>query len=303
MTGPAGMTSMNNLLHFLKEGFRGLCVHRLMTVAAVVVIAACLLITGSFGLVSYNLDLAIDSLQSQDIVMAFVEESYSREEAIQVAYVIREQVPNLKSITFVSKEELFEEYLLELGEDAYLMEDLREDNPLRDAFRLVMKDSARHQDTITALEAVPGIGGINSEKELSDRLTQLEHVVEMISLALVGLLGVVSIFVTYNTVRIAMFARREEIAIMKMVGATNGFVRGPFLVEGILIGLLAGTAGFFLQWGAYYLVGDSLLASSGIFNLVPFAVLSTPVLGMFLAAGLVIGVGGSLISIGRFLKV
>jgi len=302
VTGPAG-TIMNNLLHYLKEGLRGLCVHRLMSAAAVTVIAACLLITGSFGLVSYNLDLAISSLQSQDIIMAFVDESYSREEAIQVAYVIQEKVPNLQSITFVSKEELFEQYLSELGEDAYLMEDLREDNPLRDSFRLVMRDSERHEETLAALEQVPGVAGINSEKELSDRLTQLEHVVEMISLALVGLLGVVSVFVTYNTVRIAMFARREEIAIMKLVGATNGFVRGPFLFEGMLIGLFAGTLGFFLQWGAYHLVGTSLLASSGIFDLVPFAALAMPTLGTFLAGGLIIGVGGSLVSISRFLKV
>jgi len=303
VTGPAGIISMTDFAHYLKEGLRGLCVHKLMSAAAVTVIAACLLITGSFGLVSYNLELALDSLSAHDVIMAFIDDSYSREEAINVAYSIQEKVSNLKSITFVSKEELFEDYLTELGEDAYLMEDLREDNPLRDGFRLVMRDPDRHAETISALEQVPGVAGINSDKELSDRLTQLDEVVRMISLALVALLGVVSVFVTYNTVRIAMFARREEIAIMKMVGATNGFVRGPFVFEGMLIGLFASALAFGLQWGAYYLVANSMLAASGIFNMIAFEALALPVLWTFLGAGLVIGVGGSLVSISRFLKV
>ena len=294
---------MTNLAHFLKEGLRGLLVHKLMSFAAVTVIAACLLITGSFALVSYNLDRSLDSLSSQDIVMVFIEDSYSREQAIQVAYVIQEKVPNLASITFVSREELFDAYLAELGEDAYLMEDLRGDNPLRDSFRLVMRDPSHYEDTVSTLEQLTGVAGISSDKELSDRLAQIDGVVRMVSMGLVALLGVVSVFVTYNTVRIAMYARREEIAIMKMVGATNGFVRGPFLVGGICIGLFAALLGFGLQWGVYHLVSSSLLASSAIFDLAPFAAMAMPVLGAFLTAGLVIGAGGSLISISRFLKV
>ena len=114
---------MTNLAHFIKEGLRGLLVHKLMSFAAVTVIAACLLITGSFALVSHNLDRALDSLSSQDIVMVFIEDSYSREQAIQVAYVIQEKVPNLASITFVSREELFDAYLAELGDEGLILKD------------------------------------------------------------------------------------------------------------------------------------------------------------------------------------
>ena len=276
--------------------------HGLMSFAAVTVIAACLLIIAIFGLVAYNIGVLIDGLASQNEIAVFVDENLSREEA-QALQQSLESVPNVESVTFVPKEEAFDIYLEMLGEDAYIMEDLREDNPLRDEYRIVMKDVALHDETVKALKEVVGIAAANSEKEISDKLMQMQRIVNAVSYTLVALLGAVSIFIISNTVRLAMFARREEISIMKMVGATDGFIRIPFIVEGMTLGLMAGLVAFFAQWGVYDYITEKLVESSGIFSTVAFSEIWSMLLPIMLASGIVIGILGSVLTIRKFLRV
>ncbi len=276
--------------------------HGLMSFAAVTVIAACLLIIAIFGLVAYNIGVLIDGLASQNEIAVFVDENLSREEA-QALQQSLESVPNVESVTFVPKEEAFDIYLEMLGEDAYIMEDLREDNPLRDEYRIVMKDVALHDETVEALKEVVGIAAANSEKEISDKLMQMQRIVNAVSYTLVALLGAVSIFIISNTVRLAMFARREEISIMKMVGATDGFIRIPFIVEGMTLGLMAGLVAFFAQWGVYDYITEKLVESSGIFSTVAFSEIWSMLLPIMLASGIVIGILGSVLTIRKFLRV
>ncbi len=276
--------------------------HGLMSFAAVTVIAACLLIIAIFGLVAYNIGVLIDGLASQNEIAVFVDENLSREEA-QALQQSLESVPNVESVTFVPKEEAFDIYLEMLGEDAYIMEDLREDNPLRDEYRIVMKDVALHDETVEALKEVVGIAAANSEKEISDKLMQMQRIVNAVSYTLVALLGAVSIFIISNTVRLAMFARREEISIMKMVGATDGFIRIPFIVEGMTLGLMAGLVAFFAQWGVYDYITEKLVESSGIFSTVAFSEIWSMLLPIMLASGILIGILGSVLTIRKFLRV
>ena len=276
--------------------------HGLMSFAAVTVIAACLLIIAIFGLVAYNIGVLIDGLASQNEIAVFVDENLSREEA-QALQQSLESVPNVESVTFVPKEEAFDIYLEMLGEDAYIMEDLREDNPLRDEYRIVMKDVALHDETVEALKEVVGIAAANSEKEISDKLMQMQRIVNAVSYTLVALLGAVSIFIISNTVRLAMFARREEISIMKMVGATDGFIRIPFIVEGMTLGLMAGLVAFFAQWGVYDYITEKLVESSGIYITVAISEIWSMLLPIMLASGIVIGILGSVLTIRKFLRV
>lgn len=291
-----------SIKYFVREGLHGIAAHGFMSFAAVTVIAACLLITGTFGLLAYNIDILIDGLESQNEIVVYIDETYTREQALE----LKEQilgVENVQEVVFVSKEELFDNYLETLGEDAAVMEDLREDNPLRDGYRVIMKDVALHGQTVAALEKVTGIASTNSQKEISDRLIQIRRVVNAVSLTLIALLGAVSVFIISNTVRLAMFARREEISIMKMVGATNGFIRTPFIIEGITLGMMASLVAFFAQWGVYKYIVVELMQGTAIFNMVEFDTFALSLLLVLAAAGLVLGVGGSVIPIRKFLKV
>ena len=288
--------------YFIKEGLMGIKLHGLMSFAAVTVIAACLLIISTFGLVAYNIDLLIDGLASQNEIAVFVDETLTREQAVAMQAAI-EAIDNVEAVTFVPKEEAFENYLETMGEDAYIMEDLREDNPLRDEYRVVMKDVSRHDETVEAIRGLEGVGGTNSEKEISDRLIQIRSVVNAVSYALMALLGAVSVFIIANTVKLAMFARREEISIMKMVGATNGFIRAPFVIEGTVLGLMGGLLAFFAEWGVYNYITEKLVASSGIFTMVGFEQIWAGLLPTLVVTAMIIGVIGSTWTIRKFLKV
>ncbi|MEA5039005.1 MAG: permease-like cell division protein FtsX [Clostridiaceae bacterium] len=288
--------------YFLREGVRGIFVHGFMSFAAITVIAACLLITATFSLVAYNVDLLIRGLESQSEIIVYIDDSVSREDAVALGEQIR-TLDNVESAEFVSKEQAFDEYLQSLGDDAYVMEGLRDDNPLRDSYRVTMKDVSKHGETVTELENISGVASSSSSKEVSDRLIQIRRVTHLISYTLVALLGGVGIFIISNTVKLAMFARREEIAIMKMVGATNHFIRAPFVVEGILLGLCASGLAFFCQWGIYRYISGELSSSTAVLTMLPFAVFWKPLAFILLAAGLALGIGGSVITIRKFLKV
>lgn len=288
--------------YFIREGLSSVFVHGFTSLAAMLVIAACLMITGIFSLVAYNIDLQVRELEGKSEIVIYIDEEVSREDAQALKSKIK-AIDNIKTADFVTKEQLFEDYLDSLGEDAYVMEELRNDNPLRDSYQITMKDVGLHKETVEALEALDGVAASSSMQEVSDRLIQIRKVINLISVTLVALLGAVSVFIIANTVKLAMFARKEEIAVMKMVGATNHFIRAPFVVEGMFLGMCAALLAFFVQWGVYAYVTQQLAEGTAILTMVGFGTVWQPVLGLMLAAGLVLGVGGSVITIRRFLKV
>ena len=289
-------------VYFVREGVSSVFVHGITSLAAVTVIAACLMITGIFSLVAYNIDLQIRKLAGESEIVVYIDESVERQDAMALGAKIR-ALDNIKSATFVTKEQLFDQYLESLGDEAYVMEELRNDNPLRDSYQIFMKDPALHKETVEALEKISGVAASSSNQEVSERLVQIRRVTAMISYTLIALLGGVSVFIIANTVKLAMLARREEIAVMRMVGATNHFIRAPFVVEGVALGVCAAVLAFFVQWGVYHYVTGQLAKCTAIFTMVPFTDVWQPVLGLMLAAGLILGVGGSVLTIRKFLKV
>ena len=288
--------------YYVREGLSSVFVHGFTSLAAMLVIAACLMITGTFALVAYNLDLQIRELEGQSEIVVYIDENVSRDNALALGQKIR-ALDNVKTAEFVTKEQLFEDYLDSLGEDAYVMEELRDDNPLRDSYQITMDEVSLHADTVKALENINGVAASSSMQEVSERLIQIRQVVNLISITMVALLGGVSVFIIANTVKLAMFARKEEIAIMKMVGATNHFIRAPLGVEGMFLGLSAAALAFFVLWGVYAYVSAQLAEGTAILTMVAFAAVWKEVLVTMLGAGLLLGVGGSVITIRRFLKV
>ena len=288
--------------YFLQEGVSGIFVHGFTSFAAVTVIAACLMITGIFSLVAYNIDLQIRKLAGESEIVVYIDDSVERTEAIALGAQIR-ALDNVKSASFVTKEQLFEDYLDSLGDEAYVMEELREDNPLRDSYQIFMKDPALHKETVEALEQIGGIASSSSSQEVSERLIQIRRVTTVISYTLIALLGGVSVFIIANTVKLAMLARREEIAVMKMVGATNHFIRAPFVVEGVVLGMCGALLAFFVQWGVYQRITGELTKGTAVLDMIPFTAVWKPALLLMLCAGLVLGVGGSVLTIRKFLKV
>lgn len=291
-----------NLSYFLKEGLHNIFVNGFMSFAAVSVMAACLLITGSFTLVAYNIGAMIEKIESQSEIAVYIEDSLSREEAMSLESEIK-KIDNIATVEFVPKEEAFENYLEELGDDAYIIEDLREDNPLRDGYKITMKDISLHADTVEKIGEIAGVGDTVSRKDISDKLLKIKSIVNAISATLVALLGAVSLFIISNTVKLALFYRREEIAIMKMVGATNTFIRMPFIVEGISLGALGGVIAYGAQYFVYRYIAKGLMTGASFLEVIPFSDFSMTLLFVMLVSGIVIGMVGSVFTIQKFLKV
>ena len=289
------------IIYFFREGVRGVFLHGFMSFAAISIIAACLLIMGSFALVSVNVNRVIEDLRGQNEILVFINEDCSEAEAKSVGTRIN-QLDNIASCVFISKEEAFEDYKASLGEYESVFDDV-ENNPLRYRFRIMLFDVAGMSKAIGEIEKMAGVSHVRAEIEISDFILSLRSVVSAISITLVIMLLFVSVFIISNTVKLATFDRREEIAIMKVVGATNGFIRWPFVVEGFLLGITGAFLGFFLQWAVYNYMDAVIADIFPIFMLLPFSDLLSPVLALFTGFGFIVGVLGSVLTIRRFLRV
>ena len=175
----------------------------------------------------------------------------------------------------------------------------------RDRFAIHIDDLSQTKETVEAVTQVAGIVKVNAYEEISNGFIAVRNVSTVVCVALTVVLFVVSVFITSNTIKLTTFDRREEIAIMRMVGATNGFIRWPFVYEGFMLGLTSAIVAFFLQWALYAAISRGVASSDTIqlIQIIDFKKLWAPVAATFATAGIVIGVGGSLSAIHKFLRV
>lgn len=291
-----------NLFYFAREGAYNMFSHGFMSFAAVGITVACLLIMGTFTLVAININAMMEDLEDQNQMLAFVELGMSEEEARGLESQLL-QVPNVRGVTFISNAQAAEEFR-ERYEDEELYTGIPDSN-YRHRYAIDLEDIGHIAETKATLEALPGIDDVRAAEAEAQGFITIRNVAGVVCVVLIAVLFVVSIFIIANTIKLTTFDRRDEIAIMKMVGATNGFIRWPFVFEGFLLGLFSAVIGFFLQWGLYEAIARSAASNDTInfISVVPFASLWHYVAGIFAVAGMVIGVGGSLSAIRRFLQV
>ena len=288
--------------YLIREGFRSITTHGFMSFASVTIIMACLVIMGSVSLLSVNIDALIKDLENQNEIVAFVDENISDEDQAKAIQSSIEALDNISSVEFVSRHAAMDNFMNKYDEN---FREGIDESVFRHRFVIHLTDIALMSQTKAALEAVDGIAKVNAHLEYAKTFVTIRNVVSVISLVLIAILVFVSIFIMSNTIKLATFGRRDEIAIMKMVGATNGFIRWPFVYEGFMIGLLSAVLGFGLQWLLYESVAKSLAMSDRLqlLTIVDFTSIWRPVAAIFAAAGILIGVGGSLTAIRKFLHV
>ncbi|MGI5986532.1 MAG: permease-like cell division protein FtsX [Dysosmobacter sp.] len=288
--------------YFFHEGLSNMFSHGFMSFAAIGITVACLLIMGTFTLVAVNANELLRTLEQENEILAYVDESYSETEAKALKRTL-EAIPNVASATFISKEEAMESFTEQYPDEA-LFQDL-DPEILRDRFAIKVVDLQQQSATVEKVKAVEGIAKVNAYEEIAGGFITVRNVATVVCVALIAILFVVSVFIISNTIKLTTFDRREEIAIMRMVGATNGFIRWPFVYEGFLFGLIGAAVAFLLQWGLYGAVAKGVANNDTLqlIQIIPFTEMWLPVAGTFAAAGVVIGVGGSLSAIRKFLQV
>ena len=293
----------HNFFYFAREGAYNMFSHGFMSFAAIGITVACLLIMGTFTLVAVNANAMLEDMEAQNQMLAFVDKSLSETEARALESKLL-AVDNVSKASFISNEEAAEVFRGRYEDDELFQ--LPDDN-FRHRYAIDLVDIGYMSQTKAALEALPGIGrgNVNAYEDEAAGFITIRNVAGIVCVVLIAVLFVVSVFIMANTIKLTTFDRRDEIAIMKMVGATNGFIRWPFVYEGFLMGVFSAVIGFFLQWGLYEAVSRSV-ASNDTINLitvVPFESMWNYVAIIFAAAGMLIGVGGSLSAIRKFLQV
>ena len=286
----------------MREGVRALFRHGFRSFAAVIVIIACLIIMGSFCLLSYNLSLMVAKLENENEILVYIDESYTEAEAKSVGSKIN-MIANVEQSRFIARDEALQRFVSEQN-DPSVFDGIGAET-LRDRFAVKLVNNALIKQTVADIEKIEGVAKTNAHYEISDGFQTVQNVLNLVSFAIIGGLLIVSLFIISNTIKLAMYDRKEEIAIMRIVGATRNFIRFPFLIEGILLGLTGAIAAFFVEWGVYDLLASRIHALDVLqmFTVIPFESFLWIVLGAYLCTGFLVGTLGSMMSIRKFLRV
>ena len=283
------------------EGLKSVFTHGFMSFAAVCVTVACLLIVGTFSTIMYNLNIMVEELNMTNEVLAYVDETLTDAEARSVGTVIN-RMDNISKATFVSRQDALESFIADYDNPAAF--DGTDPETLQHRYVIVLEDNRKLDETVAALWTVAGVVDVQAFTELAAGFSTIQDVLHILSLVIICVLLVVSLLIISNTVKLAMYDRREEISIMKMVGATNGFIRMPFVVEGFTLGMLGAAIAFGLTWLLYDYMVNWLNAVDTIqlISFAPFTDLLIPMVATFGAAGLFVGIVGSWTSIRKFMN-
>lgn len=292
----------SSLRYLTREGFRNVWVNKMMSIASVAVLMACLLIIGIGAMAYFNINSLLDIVEAQNIVMVYVSDEADDVKTSELRLSL-ENMDNIASCEFVPKEDAFQRQVELMGGDSALFEGFKT-SPLPDAFKVTVKDLSRFKETVSEIEKLDGVYNVRENSDLASKLVTVRRAVTIVSAGLVSMLFLVALFIISNTIRITMFSRKLEINIMKAVGATNSFIRWPFMVEGVLLGIISAVVSVLLLWGLYELIiyaFSSVITMLG-FSFVPFLSYIWYIFGAFLAIGIITGSFGSMVSMNRYLK-
>lgn len=291
-----------SIRYLTKEGFRNIWSNRLMSFASVSVLSACLVLLGCSFMLFANIDAVLDKIEAQNVIMVFAKDEATDDE-LQALQEAINATPNVSMSEFIPKENAYKELVESMGDDASLLEGLGEDI-LPDTFRVTVSDMSAYDSTVSQLGSLDNVLRIRRNSDLAARLIGMRSSIVYIGAGVIIMLLLVALFIIANTVRITMFTRRLEISIMKAVGATNSFIRWPFMVEGILLGIISASLSVGIVYLIYRFAATHIQNLIGILGatLVPFKLYAGYMYLGFLAVGILTGFFGSLVSLGKYLR-
>ena len=343
---------ISSIKYLTGEGVKNAWVNRLMTLASVGVLVACMVIIGLAILISENVNKAVGKLEQQNVVMAYMKDynwalygekntssdssasssdsassdtestASDGEEADKNGikpsdYVIHSddeakalcdeiaKLPNVASVTYVTSEEGLEsvkESMLEGQESYFTFLDEEYGNPMSGAAKITMKDMSKFDETLEQIKKMDGIDAIQSQNDLADKITAIKRGIGIAGFWIIAILMVISLVIVSNTIRVTMYNRKLEISIMKAVGATDSFVRIPFIVEGMLIGVISALLAEGLLYFCYRVATETIISTLGTTDIVHYGDVAWWLLLIFIGIGIFAGVLGSVIMISKYLR-
>lgn len=286
--------------YFFKESISNIIKNRVMSFASITTVAAALFVLGIFMLLVANVNKMVTSVEDKVEIKAFLNDDVTTIRQNEIESEIK-KIPAVKSIVFESKEEALEKFKSQLGENSDLANGLDLKNPLPASFIIKVDRVENVADTSNKIAKMEGIYKVKDGRDILDKLIRVINFIKASSLALIVILGAVGIFLISNTIRLTVYARKKEIGIMKYIGATDWFIRWPFLFEGMFLGLFGAIISILLLRFGYNYVVKIVATDVVIFSLIPAEYIIKTLAWQFSIVGIVIGGLGSLISLRRFL--
>ena len=288
--------------YFIQEVFLSLKRNNWMSAASIGTVAVSLFVLGVFFLFFINMNRLASSLESEVQLSVYLADDLKKADRDDLAFDIK-NMQGIESIKFVSRDEAKERLAQRLGDQKYLLDALGEQNPLPDAFELTVKQPDMVETAAKAIEKMPGVEAAKYGQDVVENLFAITRLMRIFGVALMLLLAGATLFIISNTIRLTVFARRKEIAIMKYVGATDWFIRWPFLLEGIVLGFVGGIIAALVLRSFYAAMAAKIYDTLAFFPLMPQYPFMNYVAIAIILSGMAIGAIGSTISLKRFLKV
>ena len=290
---------MKGFGYLVKEGFKNVYANRIMSIASVCVLVSCLVMTGAAALFSLNVLNIVDEVEKNNETSVYILKEKNDIEAKQIGKQI-EEIENVDKVTFVSKHEAVEQFKNTLGDQ--LFDRIKDEDPLNDKYIVSFKDTEKYEQTVDKIKTIDGVQSVTDRRDFARKLTKVSNLVTIVAVCIVAALIVISLFIIANTIRTTMYSRRFEISIMKSVGATNMFVRMPFLVEGMVLGFISAA----IATGVLALL---YRAASGMVERIDLGISAIPFTSVliilvlsFIVVGVLVGFFGGFISIRKYLK-
>ncbi len=294
-----------SLKYLTKEGFRNVWTNRMMSIASIAILMSCLVLIGSASMIFLNIDSLLSKIEQENVVMVYVKDDTTDEELKEMENQIN-ALGNIQKVEFVAKEDAWAEQLETMEKaQAEFFTKVSSDIPLPDAYKVTVADLTQFDGTVDDLNQLDHVEIVRQNKDLAQKLVAIRHGISVVAIVIVAILFAISLFIISNTIRLTVYSRRLEISIMKSVGATNSFVRFPFVIEGMILGVVSGTFALGLVWGLYELAvrqfADLLNSMNGL-KAISFNEYALPMLGVFILIGIICGVGGSLVTMSKYLN-
>lgn len=290
--------------YLFKEGFRNIWTNRMMSTASICVLMSCLILIGGASMIFLNIDSLLGRIEEENVIMVYVEDDTTNSELKSMERSLN-RIGNISKVEFIAKEVAWQEQLetMEPAQAEFFLE-ISSDIPLPDAYKITVDDLSQFDDTVKSIKKLDHIDMVRENRDLAKRLVSIRHGVEIIAIVIVVVLLAISVFIISNTIRLTVYSRRLEISIMKSVGATNSFVRLPFIVEGMILGIISGVVSLGLVWVFYDFAVSQFTDILGYLSLdaLNFQDYALIMLGAFVVIGIFTGVGGSAITMGRYLN-
>mgnify|MGYP000182329598 FL=1 len=299
---------LNSFFYLVKQGFKNLWNNRLMSLASIGVLVSCMLLIGAAALLAVNVSSVVDELEDQSEAIVYLDDNTTEDDQARIRKAII-ATGKISTVEFVPKGEALSEMMSAMGDEGLLFEAYKEDNNLPDSYRVTFDDVSDLESTVAAIENIDGVLSVSAMTEVANVITGLKKMAYVGGVVIIGLLIAVSLMIVGNTIKITVFSRRREVNIMKYVGATNGFIRLPFIVEGMSLGVISGAISYGLIYFGYDYFTKWVLSQKSewfsmlVSGMVPFTAISHQLLIGFLGGGALIGIFGCVAFIGKHLKV